>query len=48
MQLLTDAKETIEVLLRTIRRPDEDTPLEKQKIYESCDKIVKAIQEVEE
>ena len=47
MKLLTDAKEAIEVLLRTIRRPDEDTPLEKQDIYESCDKIIKAIKEVE-
>ncbi len=47
MKLLTDAKKAIVVLLRTIRRPDEDTPLEKQDIYESCDKIVKAIEEVE-
>ena len=47
MKLLTDAKKAIEVLLRTIRKPDKDSPMEKQTIYESCDKIVKAIEETE-
>jgi len=47
MTLLTDAKTAIETLLWTIKRPDEATPLEKQKIYTACDDIVKAIEEVE-
>ena len=47
MKLLTDAKLAIQVLLGTIRHPDECTPLEKQEIYKSCDDIVEAIEETE-